>query len=111
MRKYIKKIQEKDEIVRKQIFLGLMIFSMVAVSSIWIYSLDHRFNNKVKEQAKEDVKPFQRFANSVSNTYDNISASVGNSPIIKLENQEENNKKISQEKQINLIVVNKSASQ
>ncbi len=110
MRAYIKKLQAKDEIVRKQIFFGLMVFSMAIVGSIWIYNLTDRFDDKVKEQAREDVKPFKLFANSISNTYDNISASVGS-----IKNPKEEIKveveKVKEEKQIDLIVVSETPSE
>ncbi len=106
MRNYIKKLQSKPEIVRKQIFLGLMVVSMAFVGSVWIYNLTDRFDNKVKEQAREDVKPFKLFANSISGTYENITASVGN--IAKPKTEE---KKVEEEKQIDLIVVEESMTQ
>ena len=110
MRAYIKKLQAKDEVVRKQIFAGLMIVSMAFVGFVWIYSLGGRINNnKVKEQAREDVKPFKLFANSLSDTYKNISASVGNIKTVKEE--AEKVKKEAVEKQIDLIVVEKVGSQ
>jgi hypothetical protein len=113
MRAYIKKLQAKDEIVRKQIFFGLMVISMAFVGFIWIYNLTDRFDNKVKEQAREDLKPFKLFANSLSGTYENISASVGNiskgkiidsiNNVSAVDKNEE--KKVKEEKQIDLIVV------
>lgn len=114
MRTYIKKLQAKDEIVRKQIFFGLMVVSMAIVGSIWIYNLTDRFDSKVKEQAREDVKPFKLFANSLSGTYENISASVGN--IKKLKNSEESKVDESpivkqNEKQIDLIVVSENSNE
>jgi hypothetical protein len=104
MRHYIKKIQAKDEIIRRQIFAGLMIFSMVFVGFIWIYSLKSRFNVVAKEKVREDVKPFKLFANSLTETYQNISASVGKVPNLKAKVESEVEKKIIPEKQIDLIV-------
>lgn len=113
MRAYIKKLQNKDEIVRKQIFAGLMIFSMFIVGFIWIYNLGGRFDKKVKEQAREDIKPFKLFANSISSTYKNISASVGNVSIPKVEESTSTQieeKKVEQ-KQIDLIVIEEVPNQ
>lgn len=78
MRKYIKKLQSKSEDTRKLIFVGSLIVCMSFVSFIWIYNLGNRFGNpQVKEQANADIKPFKLFSNSISDTYKNVSASVG----------------------------------
>ena len=114
MRTYIKKLQAKDEIVRKQIFFSLMVFSMAFVGFVWIYNLTDRFDGKVKEQAREDVKPFKLFANSISGTYDNISASVGNLKKMKVGEESKTDKSDlpkQNEKQVDLIVVNKIQSE
>jgi hypothetical protein len=78
MRAYIKKLQSKEENVRKQILVGLMIFSMAIVGSIWIYNLTGRFDEKVGAQASADMKPFALLGSSISDAFKNISASVGN---------------------------------
>lgn len=109
MRAYIKKLQAKNEIVRKQIFAGLMVVSMAFVGFVWIYNLGHRLDNKVKEQVREDVKPFKLFANSLSSTYKNISASVGNIKTAKEEREEV--KQEAKQKQIDLIVVEEVPNQ
>ena len=78
MKAYIKKIQSKDEDIRKFIFVVSLIFCMAIVGFIWIYNLGTRFGNpKVAEQTNEDIKPFKLFTNSISDTYKNVSASVG----------------------------------
>jgi hypothetical protein len=103
MRAYIKKLQSKKEETRKQIFAGAMISSMSIVAIIWVYSLGVRFGSpEIKVQANEDIKPFKLFTNSISDTYKNISASVGNSPSVKVETSEVPQK---DEKQIDLIPV------
>ena len=103
MRQYIKKIQSKSEDTRKLIFVASLILTMSFVSFIWVYSLGARFGNqKVKEQANADIKPFKLFTNSISNTYNSLSASVGkvsNISDIKDESQ------VKSEKQIDLIPV------
>ncbi|MCX6753840.1 MAG: hypothetical protein NTV03_02170 [Candidatus Nomurabacteria bacterium] len=78
MRAYIKKLQSKSEDTRKLIFVGLLILCMSFVSFIWIYNLGTRFGNpEVVNQTNEDIKPFKLFSNSISDTYKNMSASVG----------------------------------
>lgn len=103
MRAYIKKLQSKEESTRKQILVGAMIGSMSIVGLIWFYSLGVRFGNEeVKEQVSQDIKPFKLFSNSIKDTYNNISASVGSIP-------SKNNTKVEVdpklEKQIELIPV------
>lgn len=99
MRKYIKKLQSKSEDTRKLIFVGSLIVCMSFVSFIWIYNLGTRFGNpQVKEQANKDIKPFKLFTNSISDTYKNVSASVGKI-------SSEVAPKIEPEKQIDLIPV------
>ena len=107
MRQYIKKLQSKSVTSRKQIFAGIMVFSMVIVGSVWVYSLGGRLDTKVKEQAREDIKPFKLFANSLSTTYKNISASVGNAEIPKIKKPASSvgKERVVEEKQIDLILV------
>jgi len=105
MRTYIKKLQTKSEDSRKQILFVALVVSMFLVGSIWVYSLTNRFDDKVQVKAKEDIKPFALFSDSISNTYKNITASVGN---ISLPSSQKETKP---EKQIDLIVVDKSANQ
>jgi len=79
MRKYIKKLQSKSESTRKQILVGSLIVCMSFVFLIWIGSLGYRFSNKETSlQAKEAMKPFALFGQTISDTYKNVSASVGN---------------------------------
>ena len=107
MHPYIKKLQNKKEATRKQILTGVMIISMTFVVFIWIFNLDSRFNSKVKSQAQNDIKPFQLFANSISSTYKNISASVGSIP-----NPDKVIKTITtNQKQIGLTVINNPSAQ
>jgi hypothetical protein len=78
MNSYIKKLQSKKEDTRKLIFFGSLAVCMSLVGFIWVYSLGVRFGNpKVAVQADEDIKPFKLFTNSISDTFKNISASVG----------------------------------
>jgi len=85
MRAYIRKLQSKPETVRKQIFAGAMIFSMVFVGIVWVNSMGYiLFASPELTKQEEIVKPFALFKQTISETVDNISASVGNvSSIIK----------------------------
>ena len=78
MRQYIKKLQSKDEDTRKVILATTMIVCMSFVVFVWVYNLGTRLGNpKVAVQANEDIKPFKLFSNSLSDTYKNMSASIG----------------------------------
>ncbi|HAE36795.1 TPA: hypothetical protein DCX66_03490 [Candidatus Nomurabacteria bacterium] len=98
MRTYIKNLQKKEEGKRKQIFAGAMIVSMFFVGVIWIYGLGVRFGNpEVKEKTREDIKPFKLFSNSLSDTYSNVSASVGKASskdTVKTETEQKDEKQI-----------------
>lgn len=103
MRQYIKKLQGKEEYKRKQIFVGVMTVCMSFVVFVWMYGLGVRFGNpEIKTQTEEDIKPFKLFSNSLSDTFNNISASVGKAPS---SDQAKNDIKINEEKQIDLIPV------
>ena len=103
MRAYIKKLQSKEEGARKRIFVGAMIGSMSVVTLIWVYGLGVRFGDpSIKVHANEDIKPFKLFGNSISDTYKNISASVGKAPSVTNTVKEVDPKT---EKQIDLIPV------
>jgi len=103
MRAYIKKIQSKKEETRKQIFLATMVVSMSFVGLVWFYSLGVRFGDPVaKEKTEQDIKPFKLFSDSISNTYKNISASVGKAPVVDTVKENTNT---APEKQIDLIPV------
>jgi hypothetical protein len=107
MRAYIKKLQSKSEETRKLIFVGVLILCMSFVSFIWIYNLGTRFGNgKVAVQTNEDIKPFQLFKNSLSDTFKNIGASVANSPSF-TNNKEVTSQPVDQksEKRIDLIPI------
>lgn len=103
MREYIKKLQSKDEIVRKQILLILMVVSMLFVVVIFSLSLGWRFKKTSKVEVKESAKPFALFANSLGEAYSNISASVGN--VSSINKNPISNLIPEKEKQIDLIPV------
>jgi NADH:ubiquinone oxidoreductase subunit 2 (subunit N) len=103
MRTYIKKLQTKSEDTKKIILVTALSISMFIVGSIWIYGITASFNKKVEVKAnKEEVKPLALFTNLFSDTYKNISASVGNVPFLQKKEEVKNT-----EKQIDLIVVEK----
>jgi len=78
MRTYIKKLQSKSEIVRKQILIGSLVTCMAFVGVVWISSLGYKFNKENTAKAKEEIKPFALFGKTITETYDNVAASVGN---------------------------------
>ena len=103
MRAYIKKLQTKSEDTKKLILVVSLSISMFIVGSIWIYGITASFTStKVEAKAKPDIKPLALVTDLFSNTYKNISASVGN--ISLLNNKEQT---VNPEKQIDLIVVEK----
>ena len=99
----IKKIRTKSEESRKRILFIALGISMFLIGFIWISSLTSMFDDKVQLKAKDDIKPFALFGNSITDTYKNITASVGNIPFTKAEEK-------NTEKQIDLIVIDKSAN-
>jgi len=83
MREYIKKIQSKPEHIRKQILLGSLVVCMTIVVFIWVTTLVHISTKKetVKKDVgvkKEVVHPFALFGQTLKDTYNNLTASVGN---------------------------------
>lgn len=78
MRTYIKKLQSKREVVRKQILVASLVVSMAVVGSVWVYSLNDRFGQKQLAEVDTSVKPFTLFSDSITDAYQNITASVGN---------------------------------
>lgn len=101
---YIKRLQEKEENTRKQILVASLIASMSIVVFIWIYSLTDRFGNQTKITTEDSLKPFTLFANSISDTYQNISASLSKIPSEKSDNTKT-------PKQINLTPVESPTNQ
>lgn len=85
MNSYVRKLQSKSEESRKQILTFSLLICMSAVVFLWVYSLGNRFNDKTSEQASNDLKPFKLFANSISSTYQNITASAGSTTTVKEE--------------------------
>lgn len=81
---YIKKLQSKSEETRKKILVGSLVVCMAVVATIWIGSLRTRIiKAKVAESNQDVIKPFALFKQSISNTIDSITASVGNAPSFK----------------------------
>ncbi len=92
MRTYIKKLQSKSEVARKQILVGSLVVCMTLVGVIWISSLGYKFNNEKTAKVEDDMKPFALFGQTISETYDNVTASVGNISTQKIE--EKKNEKV-----------------
>jgi hypothetical protein len=103
MLKYIKKIQSKPEHVRKQVLVGSLVVCMSLVFVLWIGSLGYKFgkNNKPVVAENTATKPFALFSKTISETYNNVSASVGKISTTKITPKEE--VKVDSEKIIDLI--------
>ena len=102
MHTYIKHIQSKPEHIRKQILVVSLVLAMFLVALVWLFD----FTDNVLTQADQrptdttgQISPFQLLSNSFTNTYHNLTASVGN---ISFSTPEE---KSVTKKQIDLIVV------
>jgi len=112
MREYIKKIRSKSEETRKGILVGTLIVCMSLVVLVWIGTLGYSSKEKKAsvETTEEVIKPFALFGQQVSETFKNVSASVGNvsslSTQIKQEDQEPVvNENVEVEKQIDLTPI------
>lgn len=102
MKTYIKKLQSKPEDSKKQILFWSLVICMSLVCLVWITSLGPRFNKEQVAKTEEEIKPFTMFGQAISDTYDNVSASVASVPSkddVIVEEKEIN------EKQIDLIPV------
>ncbi|HLP86663.1 MAG TPA: hypothetical protein VK153_02195 [Candidatus Paceibacterota bacterium] len=102
MRTYIRKLQSKSEDTRKQILVGSLILCMSFVGFVWISSIGQKLSKESTPPVEEEIKPFELFGQSIANTYNNVTASVGKIPSIK---KEEEKKEVEVEKQIDLIPV------
>lgn len=110
MRTYIKKLQSKSENTRKQILVGSLVICMSFVGLIWINSLGYKFSQENSAKVQEDIKPFALFGQTISNTYNNITASVGNISSLKKDlpmqtGESKTVKEVKTEKRIDLIPV------
>jgi hypothetical protein len=111
MRTYIRKLQSKSENTRKQILVGSLVVCMSFVFLIWINSLGYKFNKDTSAQAREDIKPFALFGKTITDTYNNVTASVGNiSSQLKKDlpaqtGESKKEEKVETEKQVDLIPV------
>ncbi|MFA5827672.1 MAG: hypothetical protein WC839_04260 [Candidatus Paceibacterota bacterium] len=105
MRKYIRKLQSKSESTRKQILVGSLIVCMSFVGLIWVNSLGYKFNKENFAKTQEDIKPFALFGQTISDTYNNVTASVGNISSSLKKEEPKTVEKIKNEKQIDLIPV------
>jgi len=105
MRSYIKKLQSKSENTRKQIFFASLVVCMSFVSIIWVSSLGYKFSKNNEVKTENDIKPFALFGKSISDTYENVTASVGNVSLQKKEVENNKEIKVENEKVIDLIPV------
>lgn len=107
MKEYIKKLQSKPENERKAIVFWSLAVCMCLVCFIWVSGLGPKFNKEENASKREEaVKPFALFGQAVSDTYNNVTASVGNISIPKKEELKvEEVKEAKVEKQIDLIPV------
>jgi hypothetical protein len=76
---------------------------MSLVSLVWVGTLGYKFNSKTAEKTQNDIKPFALFGQTLSNTYNSITASVGN--ISSLNKEGEKKVEVKNEKVIDLIPV------
>ncbi len=104
MHTYIKKLQSKEEPVRKQILVASLAVCMAIVGSVWVYGMTDRTKarNIVVAETEQGPKPFALFAGSVSDAFKNITASVGSVSFSKAKVE-------TTEKQVDLIVVDEPA--
>ncbi len=107
MHEYIKKLQSKSEDTRKQILVGSLIVCMSFVGFIWINGIGHKLGSgQVAAKTQEDIKPFALFGQSIKDTYNNVTASVGNiSSLKKVSTPAPTEPKEEEQKQIDLIPV------
>ncbi|ETB63842.1 TPA: hypothetical protein DIC38_02110 [Candidatus Nomurabacteria bacterium] len=81
MYKYIQKVKEKNESARKRVLAKWMFVSVFVVVGAWALTVSSRFNNSIvakNEVEDNSPKPFVLFKDSISSTYKNVLASVGN---------------------------------
>jgi hypothetical protein len=86
---------------------------MVIVGLVWIGSLGYRFNKKNVVEVKEEIKPFALLGQSIKETYNNVTASVGNASLLKkkaseelnTESQVETGENVETGKQVDLIQI------
>ena len=97
---YIKNLQNKEEITRKQILIGSLVVCMSLVGFLWISTLGSSFKKDDVAKKQEDIKPFALLGQSISDTVGNVTASVGKIPALNKEV-----KKVEVGKQIEMIPV------
>ncbi len=79
MNEFIKKLKAKPEAERERVAKSVSIVFTVLVGLVFIYSFGAKVAKDAEVKKEENtVKPFQLLKNSISETYDGITASVGN---------------------------------
>jgi hypothetical protein len=103
MFEFINKLQSKSEIERKQILIGSLVVTMSIVGLVWVSGLGGKFKSEKVAEVSNEIKPFALFGQSISDTYNSVTASVGN--ISSLSTKKEEAKNVQEEKQIDLIPI------
>lgn len=108
MKKYIQNLKSKSEAERKQAAYMATIICMILVGGVWLYGLVNHFGKKdVNVQAQNNAKPFKLLANSIKDTYKDVSASVNQAKSISnIFNKDE--QLVEDEKMIDLIPIEKN---
>lgn len=105
--KYIKHLQSKPIEHKKQIIAVGMIMSSFVVIGAFYLNINNAFSQNTNQvSVNDDIGPFKLFKNSISNTYSNLTASVGNIKNI-TKTKEQEPEKLEEGKMIELIPVYK----
>jgi hypothetical protein len=85
---------------------------MSVVCLVWATSLGYRFSKKNVVDVKEEIKPFALLGQSIKETFNNVTASVGNASLLKKNGEETKaesstqvEEKVETGKQIDLIQI------
>lgn len=106
IKNYIQNLKSKPEADRKRFAQTATIACMVIVGSVWLYGLtNHLSKPEIAIQTEKDIKPFTVLANSLKDTYNNISASVGDAKSVSGVINNEPTTDTENEKMIDLIPV------
>ena len=105
MNEFIKKLKAKPEAERERVAKTASLVFTVLVGFVFLYSFGARISeNTPKQENTNTVKPFQLLKNSISETYDGITASVGNAKSLN-NARKANNDSIEEQRMIPLVVV------
>ncbi len=76
MKKFIKKIQNKPEHVRKQILYVATIAIGGLIVIFWIFTLQYRFSSIDAAKVQEELKPFSIIKDNIASTYNDVSSKI-----------------------------------